>query len=107
MAKAKGYQVGGSGSGSSSGGATGEKEFDISIKGDSAIRDALMQEYKNYVESELKKSGAFIHGRGVSGKVSGFDFKYDGAGATGLFRAKGVVDQDGFIEIDVLMYEHK
>jgi hypothetical protein len=105
-AKAKGYQAGGGGEGRSMGGSTAAKDFSVSIKGDETIRDALMRDYKNTVESEMNRAGVAIHGRGTSGSVSAFDFTYDAAHTQGLIRANAVVGAKGYIEFDVFMYEH-
>ena len=107
VAKAKGYEVGGGSTGQSLGSSTAAKDFEISIKGDASLRDKLMRDYKGYVEKELQKSGAVIQGRGVSGDVSGFNFGYDQDGLTGIFRVRAVVDANGYIQVDVFMYEHE
>lgn len=107
VAKTKGYDVGGGGYGHSVGGSTGEKSFQISIKGDGSNRDALMQEYRNFVEKELTTSGVIIKGRGISGLVHGFDFNYHGPGVTGIIRVNSYLDLNGYIQVDVFLYEHK
>lgn len=107
IAKAKGYEVGCGGSGHSIGGPTGEKTFEISIKGNQAIRDTLMKNYKDYVESGLKKAGVTINGRGTWGEISGFDFNYHKTGLTGIVRVNSVVDLNGYIQVDIFIYEHK
>jgi hypothetical protein len=107
VANANGCQVGGGSAGQSIGASTAAKDFEISIKGDASLRDKLMREYKSYVEKELQKSGAMIHGRGVSGDVSGFDFTYGQGRLTGIFRVRAIVDANGYIQVDVFMYEHE
>ena len=107
VAQTKGYDVGGGGSGHSLGGTVGEKDVQISIKGNHSIRDAIMQGYKSFVEKALNDSGVTINGRGVSGEVSGFDYNYHQSGLTGIVRVTSTVDSDGYIQIDVFVYEHQ
>ena len=107
IAAKSGYDSPGSGSGHSVGGATGEKDFQISIKGDAKLRDQLMKEYKGFIKNAIEDSGAYIRGTGQNGSISGFDFNYHKSGTTGLFRANAVVGPDGYIEFDVLIYEHR
>ena len=107
VAKAKGCDVVASSFDGSSGGRTAEAAFGISIKGDSSTRDTLMQQYKDYVESELQEAGVTINGLGVWGEVSGFYFNYHMTGVAGVFRVNSLVDMDGYIQVDVFMYEHR
>jgi hypothetical protein len=107
VAKAKSLEAGGGGIGHSLGGPTGERHFEISLKGDATTRDTLIRDYKDFVEKELNASGVTINGRGVSGEVSGFDFNYRGAGATGIIRVNSWVDVNGYIQVDVFIYEHR
>jgi hypothetical protein len=106
-AKALGCQAGSGSNGQSFGASAVEKNYGVSIKGDAATRDTLMREYKSYVEDELQKSGAAIQSRGVSGDVSAFNFGYVQGRLTGIFRVNTVIDADGYIQIDVFMYEHE
>src|SRR6478735_1007203 len=80
VARIKGLEAGSSGSSHSLGGSAGKKDFEISFKGSNSARDAIMRDYKDFVEKELSGSGVTINGRGVSGEVSGFYFDYHGAG---------------------------
>ena len=107
IAKAGGHEVIVASSGISRGYATGERDGQVSITGDTATRDELLQTYKAAIERALKQSGAKISGRGVTGDIAAFNFNYEAAGVTGLVRVFSAVAGDDTFEIDVLIYEHQ
>lgn len=111
LAKARGLGVGTTGGGHSLGGPTGQKNSRIAIRGSRADLDALMRDYKTSVESALTSAGGHISGRGTwDGESTGFDFAYERLNkpaVRGVFRANGVMDDDGYIQIDVFLYEHQ
>ena len=98
--------INGHGSGYSIGNGYIEKDYQISIKGNETTRNKLLRTYKDYIEKEIKKSGAKIHGRGVSGKVSGFDFNYKTSSMTGIIKVNSVLTSNENIELDIFIYEH-
>lgn len=74
-------------------------------KGDDKIRNLLMKNYKEFVQKEMKREEIVIYGRGISDDIECFDFTYKSSGVSGLFRANAVMDQQGFIVIDVIIFE--
>jgi hypothetical protein len=106
VAKSKGYDVAGGGISQSLGGTTGEKTFSVSIKGDENIRDEMMRDYQKVVEGELVHAGVSIYGREAFGKVCGFRFSYETTNTTGFIRANAVPAANGYIEFDIIIYEH-
>lgn len=101
----------GSGSGHSLGGPTGHKDFEVLMDGNETVRNRIMAAYRDQVRREIASAGGNIQGRsrwttGSGTGLSGFRFNYTANDTRGFFWANAVVNQDGHIEINVLMYEH-
>jgi len=109
LAKKNGFEVdvGVGGSGGTLIGPDKSKEFQVSIKGDKSTRNTILQEYMDYIEDQLIKDSVQIHGRSKIGYISRFEFRYKQSGITGFIRVNSVLDSNGYIQVDVHMYEHE
>ncbi len=108
-ANANGYKFLHRGGDSSFSGSRSPRDFkviNVTIEGDRALRDVIMQQYRMEVERELKKAGVQLIGEGAKGSIREFTFTYSDGGLRGLFRAIALVDIDGNIYFDVFIYEH-
>ncbi|NQU49484.1 MAG: hypothetical protein HQ519_12620 [Planctomycetes bacterium] len=84
-----------------------DRDFSISLKGDAALRDSILREYFDKVSDDLTKSGVGVRGKGRTGDLMAFDFDYESDGVRGKIWVNGIVDYQGFIQINVLTYEHE
>lgn len=107
LADANGYESGNSASGDSSGSSFGEKYCTYEIKGDEAIREEILREYKMMIEKEAEMYGLDVTSK-ENDPFTGFHLTYDNHhGIRGTFRLFAIVDWKGIIQFDAILYEHK
>ena len=100
-------ESGGYSSGGSSTSEIYDKDFAISLKGNPALRDSILQDYFDKVSDDLTKSGVSVRGKGRTGDLAAFHFDYETHDVRGKIWVNGIVDYQGFIQVTILMYEHE
>lgn len=80
--------------------------FQVIVEGDQKQFNTLILDYKQYVENELKKSGATVIGQDKGTDFSGFEFNYYQFSMTGIFKLNTGIDKNGNLIIDVFSLEH-
>ena len=85
-----------------------EKTFSVSIIGDDKDLRSLVAGYRKIVQRALSSTGMTINGKGNwSGGMRGFDFNYHRRGVKGIIRVNAMRNANGYIHVDVFMYEHE
>lgn len=82
------------------------KDYSISIKGNETIRDELLGNYGDFTKDQLISEGIQIieESRPKPGML---DFHYVARGIVrGMLRVKTVIDKQGYLKIDALLYEY-
>jgi hypothetical protein len=83
------------------------RNFLITIKGDLGILKKLEQRYKDYVFYCLKKNYKVkFTEHEISEGLNGFIITYHRERLKGVVRARIYVDKNGYIKLDVFLYEH-